>query len=429
MTKLLTNPYKGARDFYPEDWKIQNYIFEIWRKVCLSYGFEEYNGPFLEPFELYKAKSGEELVNEQLYSFEDKGGRKVAIRPEMTPSVARMVAAKSKSMAKPIKWFSIANFWRYEKPQRGRLREFFQLNCDIFGEGSILSDFEVFTPGAEIMKQLGATAEMYEIKVNSRLFVDFYLKEEVVVDPSLATSIFREIDRIDKIPAEQFTENLGKIGLNPEQIQKIQDLLNLTLNDLKKFTLKSLGAKQILEFFNLAKNSGLGNIFVFSPKVVRGLDYYTGLVIEQWDKNPKNNRSMYGGGRYDNLTDLFEGAESLAATGFAMGDVTLINFLKSWNLMPNFSVQTKVLVTVMPGFEKQSLDISQNLRSSKINTELYLNGTDSLEKQIKYADKKSIPFVVIIGEEEALENRSTVKNLKTREQKTVDLKRLIRIIL
>src|SRR3990167_9022659 len=157
MTKLLTNPYKGARDFYPEDWKIQNYIFEIWRKVCLSYGFEEYNGPFLEPFELYKAKSGQELVNEQLYSFEDKGGRKVAIRPEMTPTLARMVAAKYKELERPLRWFCIPNFWRYEKPQRGRQREFYQLNIDILGAFGPEADFEVLSVAIDIMKKFGAS--------------------------------------------------------------------------------------------------------------------------------------------------------------------------------------------------------------------------------------------------------------------------------
>lgn len=421
MTKLSTQPYKGARDFYPADQKILNYIFETWKKVCLSYGFEEYNGPFLEPFELYAAKSGQELVNDQLYYFEDRGGRKIAIRPEMTPTVARMIAAKSKSMLKPIKWFSIAQFWRYEKPQRGRTREFFQLNADVFGEDSVLSDFEVFSLGASIMKNLGATAEMYEIRVNNRLFMDFALEKIVGLSPTQKQPVMRLIDKKSKMESKEFDGALIEIvKVTPTQVKKLNTVLRLTLDEVKKYENENLGARQVIEFFELSKTSEFANIFTYDPGVVRGLDYYTGLVIEQWDKNPKNNRSLYGGGRYDNLTDLFEGAEKLLATGFAMGDVTLINFLESWNLLPKFSTQNKILVTVLPGFLEKAISTAQTLRQKGFGVELYLEPQDGLDKQLSYGSKKGLSFAIFYGEKEQKENKLTVKNLQTGEQLLVN---------
>jgi histidyl-tRNA synthetase len=419
MEKLSTLPYKGSRDFYPNDQNLQNYIFETWRKVCRLYGFSEYNGPFLEPFELYEAKSGQELVTQQLYSFEDRGGRKVAIRPEMTPTVARMVAATSKSMAKPIKWFSIANFWRYERPQRGRLREFFQLNVDIFGENSILADFEVFSVGPAVMRALGATSKMYEVKVNNRIFMDFLFDTLVGVAGDRKPQILKAIDRKDKMGDEEFRKMLlEEASLNGDQVEKILEILKMTIEDVANYKGQNKGADELIEFFELSKSGEFSDVFVFDPKIVRGLDYYTGLVIEQWDKNPENNRSMYGGGRYDDLTDLFEGAESLPATGFAMGDVTLIKFLESWNLTPEFKPTTTVLISVFPKLEKESLTLANKLRSQAVSCELYLSPADSLDKQLKYADKKQIPYVLIVGENEMKEGKVTLKELATREQIT-----------
>lgn len=422
MNKLSTLPYKGSRDFYPAEQNLQNYIFETWRKVCQLYGFEEYNGPFLEPFELYQAKSGQELVNEQLYSFEDRGGRKVAIRPEMTPTVSRMVAATSKSMTKPIKWFSLANFWRYERPQRGRLREFFQLNVDIFGEASVLADFEVFSVGPAVMKTLGATPQMYQVKVNNRIFMDFLFDTLVGVPKEKKSEVLKAIDRKAKMNGEEFKKLLvADAGLNGDQVEKVLEILNLTIEDVQNYKGQNKGADQLIEFFELSKNSEFADIFVYDPQIVRGLDYYTGLVIEQWDKDSQNNRSMYGGGRYDKLTDLFEGAETLPATGFAMGDVTLIKFLESWNLLPKFENPTIALVTIFPELEKESLALTNKLRAKGIACELYLSPADSLDKQLKYADKKQIPFVIILGEKEIKENKISLKNLKTGEQKLTTL--------
>lgn len=373
----------------------------------------------MEPFELYEAKSGQELVTQQLYSFEDRGGRKVAIRPEMTPTVARMVAATSKSMAKPIKWFSIANFWRYERPQRGRLREFFQLNVDIFGENSILADFEVFSVGPAVMRALGATSKMYEVKVNNRIFMDFLFDTLVGVAGDRKPQILKAIDRKDKMGDEEFRKMLlEEASLNGDQVEKILEILKMTIEDVANYKGQNKGADELIEFFELSKSGEFSDVFVFDPKIVRGLDYYTGLVIEQWDKNPENNRSMYGGGRYDDLTDLFEGAESLPATGFAMGDVTLIKFLESWNLTPEFKPTTTVLISVFPKLEKESLTLANKLRSQAVSCELYLSPADSLDKQLKYADKKQIPYVLIVGENEMKEGKVTLKELATREQIT-----------
>lgn len=420
--KLATQPYKGSRDFYPEDQKLQNYIFEKWRQVCQLYGFQEYNGPFLELFDLYAAKSGQELVEQQLYSFDDRSGRKVAIRPEMTPTVARMVAQRSKSTTKPLKWFSIANFWRYENPQKGRLREFFQLNADVFGPSSVLSDFEVFSLGAAIMESLGATEKMYEIRVNNRLFMDFLFDSVAGLNPPQKFKVLKAVDKKSKMTSDKFNQLLIEdCGLDKNQTQKILEVTSFDLKNVEKYKGKNRGADEILEFFNLAENGPFEKIFVFDPEIVRGLDYYTGLVIEQWDKNPQNNRSMYGGGRYDNLTELFEGAEPLPATGFAMGDVTLIEFLKSWQLLPNFSPETQVLVTVFADFQKEALAVAHKLRSWNLKTELYLSPGEALDKQIAYANKKQIPHVVIIGEKETKENKITVKDLRTGEQKLTTL--------
>jgi len=228
MPKLSTEPYKGARDFYPEEKRIQNYIFNIWRETALSFGYEEYDAPLLEKLEMYEAKSGEELVNNQLYSLEDKGGRKIAIRPEKTPSVARMVAAKLPSLPRPIRWFNIGNCWRYEKPQKGRGREFYQFDCDIFGIDEIAADAEIFSIPLEVMKKLGATKEMFELRVNNRRFAEFYLKEVVGLFGEISqkdTGLYKVTKAIDskpKVTSQEFTQMLEKAGLSNEQIEKVK---------------------------------------------------------------------------------------------------------------------------------------------------------------------------------------------------------------
>jgi histidyl-tRNA synthetase len=412
MEKLSTNPYKGARDFFPADKKIANYIFNTWRKVCESYGFEEYDGPFLENTEIYEAKSGEELVNEQLYSFTDKGDRRVAIRPEMTPTVSRMVASKYQQLPKPIKWFSIANFWRYEKPQRGRLREFYQLNADIFGVDSITADFEILSLNRAIMDQFKATPTMYQVRVNNRKLIDYYFKQIEITDEKQKVIVSRIIDNKEKVTNEKYIENLINAGLSNEQVEKLTTLFSQSLQDLQTIAEKSEGAKELIQLFNLLKLAQIDENIVFDPYTVRGLAYYDGTIFEQKDLNPENNRSMFGGGRYNGLIGLFINTD-VPAVGFAQGDVPIKLFLESWNLLPKFENDIDYLVTVFPSenpiFFEKSQEIATKLRQKEKNIEVYLNTNTSLSKQLEYANKKGIKKVIIIGQDEIDKDTYTEK--------------------
>jgi histidyl-tRNA synthetase len=424
--KLNTQPYKGSRDFYPEDIRVRNYIFDTWRMVCFKYGFEAYDGPFLEEFDLYAAKTGEEIVKNQLYWFEDKGGRKVAIRPETTPTLARMVAAKYKSLPRPIKWFTIQNMWRYEKPQKGRLREFFQLNVDILGVDGVEADFEVLSLSLDIMKAFGAKENMFEIRIGNRKLLDDVLKKfEIGTDK--AVKVRQVIDRKSKVKETEFKEMLADVGLKEDQIKGLAGYLSDPDPVIRELLEEgSEGAAEIarlLEIFGLTENK---NFVKFDPTVVRGLDYYTGNVFEQVDLNPKNTRSMYGGGRYDDLVSIFNG-ESLPAVGLAMGDVTLQNFLEDWKLMPEFTTHVEYLVTLWPSdnnidsnaYFMRSLKVAEKLRSDTRWVEMWITPNTKLEKQLKYADKRDIENVVIIGETELKRNEVTIKNMETGDQETI----------
>jgi len=427
---LSTSPYKGARDFFPEDIRIRNYIFEIWKKTAKKFGFEEYDVPFLETLELYQAKSGEELVNNQLYSFTDRGGRKVAIRPEKTPSVARMVAGKLRELPKPIKWFNIGNCYRYERPQKGRGREFFQFDCDIFGIESVDADLEVFSIPIEVMKELGANEKMFEIRVSNRRLTEFYLKSEVNLDGGISEvgtkmyKVGKVVDGKGKMTEQVFILELEKLELSKDQIQKLLDFINSDVNFVEKYRKESYGAEELTRFFELAEDLGYKKFFKFSPEIMRGLDYYSGNVVEQFDLNPGNSRAMWGGGRYDNLVSLFSD-EKVPGVGFAMGDVTLLEFLKGWNLLPSFESETKVFVSLFSEvLRKETFELAKKLRESGINTFLSLEAKE-ISKQIKEADKRGIPFFLILGPEEFERKEITLKNLKSGEQKRYNLDELI----
>ncbi len=418
---ISTQPYKGSRDFFPEDMRIRNYIFDTWRKVCRSFGYEEYDGPFLETYELYAAKSGEELVNTQLYTFTDKGDRKVAIRPEMTPTLARMVAQKSGSLTKPIRWFSIPNLWRYEKPQRGRLREFFQLNVDIFGIDTMEADFEIIYLITQIMGSLGATSKMFEIRLNNRYLTN-EIYEKLGFKTTQFTPVSKILDRKNKITQSEFETALkDEAGLDQTQIKAF----SLFLEDPYKLLTNTRGATELNTLLQYAENAGIAKYLKYDPTIIRGLDYYTGNVFEQFDLTPENNRAMFGGGRYDDIIEIFD-KPKLPAVGFGMGDVPMELFLKSWDLLPNMEQnEVDYLVTLWPSddaqFFKASLEAAKKLRQTNYKCETWLTPNTPISKQISYANKKNIKKVVIIGEEELKQNKVTIKDLSTSEQQTISL--------
>ncbi|MBD3366474.1 histidine--tRNA ligase [candidate division WWE3 bacterium] len=440
--KLTTEPYKGARDFYPEEKRIQEYLFNIWRETAKSFGYEEYDFPLLEKYELYEAKSGEDLVQNQLYSFEDRGGRKVAVRPEKTPSLARMVAARVQSLPKPIRWFNIGNCWRYEKPQRGRGREFYQFDCDIFGVDDIFADVEVFSIPIEVMKKLGATSEMFEIRVNNRKFAESYLRNIVELKGGMAEkdsqlyAVTKAIDSKPKISENEFLKLLEEAWVSTKQIEKLNEYLSADLEFVSKYAKDNEGAKELLDFFALMKETGYGEFIAFKPEIMRGLDYYTGMVIEQFDLNPKNNRSMYGGGRYENLIGLFSD-EQMGGVGFAMGDMTLLEFLKGWNLLPEIEQEVDYYVTVWPvskgasegkqeatGNLADAFKTARKLREKGKNVINCLDPTTSISDQLADANKRGAKNVVIQGPQEEEEGVVSVKNMKSGEQQQIPIEKL-----
>jgi len=426
--KLNTQPYKGSRDFYPSDMKVRNFIFDNWKKVCKSYGYEEYDGPFLESFELYAAKSGEELVNEQLYSFTDRGERKVAIRPEMTPTLARMIAQKINELPRPIRWFSIANFWRYEKPQRGRGREFFQLNTDIFGVEGREADLEIISLMVDLMKSFGAEKEMFEVRVNNRKLMDNFYKK-MGLESAQIKIVNKAIDKRNKISTEEFEKWLSEDAkMQPEQIKELSDFIKdpyPTINSMCEQ--KYEGALEITELINLINEIGLNDFVRIDVSTIRGLDYYTGTVFEIFDLNPENSRAIAGGGRYDDLIGLF-GDEKLTGTGFAMGDITFSDFLQTWNLLPEIDDSIDYFITLWPSENPQflfkSLEISDLLRKKGFKVSNWLDKNTKIDKQLKYADKIGVKFTIIFGENELKNNSLLVKNMKEKSQSEIKLKDL-----
>jgi histidyl-tRNA synthetase len=427
---LSTQPYKGARDFYPEEKRIQKYMFSTIRSVVESFGYEEYDAPILEPLELYLAKTGSEIVNEQTYTFTDRGGREVVIRPEMTPTVSRMVAARRQELPYPIRWYSIPNLWRYERPQRGRLREHWQVNVDLFGVEGLTAEYEAILIADGILKSFGAKRDMYSIKINSRKLTDFVLREYCALDEVEAYSMSKLIDRMNKIDRAEFIADANAIcGPTERENGTVEKLLDFL--DAKRFTQLAPEIQQHQSVTEIQKillqlqDAGLSNV-TFDATLMRGFDYYTDVVFEVYDNHPENNRSMFGGGRYDGLVGLF-GVDPVPAVGFALGDVTLQNFLEIHKLLPTLMPETDVYVVLIGGmFDKAQKAITE-LRSGGVKVAVDLSGRKP-DKQIKTADKKGIHYILTIGEEEISSNQFPLKNLLTGVEEKHSLSRIVSII-
>jgi len=418
--KINTEPYKGVRDFYPEDMAIQNYIFSTMRKTAENFGYSEYGASVLEYAELYKAKTGEEIVNNQTYNFKDRGDRDVTLRPEMTPTVARMIAARLKEFSFPLRWYSIPNLFRYEKPQKGRVREHWQLNVDIFGVKNLNADVEVISMASDIMRKFGLKDSDFEIKINNRKIVNYILNDLFKLAVEDSYKVAKIIDKKNKISSDDFKSMIQEII--PERSSEFIELLNSKnfeefVSRLPKDAEFNEGIKEVKEVTEKLEKLGITNA-VFAQDVMRGFDYYTGIVFEVYDKNPKNPRAVFGGGRYDELLAIF-GKEIIPAVGFGMGDVVIRDILETYNLLPKINSVSKLYICVINDESNgYAQDLAQKLRENGVKTTVDYSGK-KVGDQIKFADRNKIPFVVVIGEEEVKTGKLKIKELSTGKETAV----------
>lgn len=426
---LPTQPYKGTRDFYPDEMRLRNWFFGTIRSTLETAAFDEYDGPMLESLELYAAKSGEEIANKQTYNFIDRGGRSLAIRPEMTPTVARMVAGKMGELTFPLRWFSIPNMYRYEATQRGRLREFWQLNVDIFGCDTFEADLEVIVSAIRIMTAFGADESMFTVRINNRRFFNDVISAIAGTDEEQSRLVSKVIDRKNKVSRDAYEKDLTALGLSAEQIQKIDQLYHMSVTEATDLCPDSRGSMELRLLFDALNKIGLDKYCVFDFGIIRGLDYYTGTVFEVFDNAPENNRAMFGGGRYDNLVGLFVKNASISGVGYGMGDVTLENFLVTHGLIPQqLGSGVKVLVTRFDDVPYEAyLSLTDTLRNEGVPCSLYL-GSKKFGKQIEYAVKGGYTHVIILGGSEWESGTVKVKNLNTREEQTIDRDKLLSLL-
>lgn len=406
--KLPTQPYKGVRDFYPEDMAIQQYIFGVWASTAESFGFEQYDASVLEPSAIYKAKGAEneEMVNEQTYTFIDRGDREVTLRPEMTPTVARMIAARWRELSPhaPIRWYSIPNLFRYERMQRGRLREHWQLNCDVFGVNSVAADIEIIALGYHIFKNLGVTDDMFAIHINNRATMNLAYQSLGITDQDTITAITRLNDKKDKISSEEYFEALVKIVNDTELAQAIKQMIETTDG----------GDNQVVQGL---KEIGITNV-VLDRSLARGFDYYTGTIFEFKDASGNDVKTLAGGGRYDNLTDLFSN-DHVSGIGFGMGDVRVQEFLTIHNLLPD-NIQTVAETLVIAMTKEQNIEVlkvAQALRECGHNVATDISNRRVGESIGRAADR-GVTNVIVVGESEVASQTFTLKNLQTGEERT-----------
>ena len=426
MSNLSTQSYKGTRDYFPDDKRLQNYIFSTWKKTAESFGYEEYGTPLLEPLEIYTAKSGQELASEQTYLFEDRGGRQVAIRPEMTPSLSRMVAARRQEMAMPARLFSIANFMRYERPQRGREREFWQLNADLFGVDGAWADAEIIELSHASVMAFGATQDMFKVRINNRQLINELMAGFLGLDFIGATMMTKLLDKKDKLPIEEFKRRAIEIFGNNAQVglPKLAELISMkSLDVLPESMLDVPSVIEIRRVMRTLSEKGITNV-EFDITLMRGLDYYTGTVFEFFDNSPENNRALFGGGRYDGLVGLF-GVEPTPTVGVGMGATPMQQFLEVHNLLPKIRTKTDVYVIAIDEKSLNGADrLVRKLREADVKVEFDFT-LRKIDKQLKTAVKKGIPFAIFVGETELESGIYPIKNLDDSTEQQVDFDRVI----
>ena len=398
---------KGTREFYPEQMALRNYLNEKVRAASQSFGYQEWDGPFIEAIDLYAAKSGEELVKKQSFVFQDRGGDWVTLRPELTPSLARMIAAKQGELTFPVRWWSFGPFWRYEQPQKGRTREFFQWNVDLLGVDSPEADAEMIAIAATFLRSVGLNSERALIYVNNRKLMNSQF-DSLDIPAENRVDVSSLLDRRAKMKSEAWDASAVEIGLNPAQLTGLKAIL--ADSDLWK------KSDELTRLFAALEAMGARDYVKFEPSIMRGLLYYTGTVFEAFDLTGSVRRSILGGGRYDNLlADV--GGNPLPATGFAMGDVVIGIILREAGLVPEFAPSpAAVLVTV---FDKtlstQSYALAAELRKAGLNTIVYPEAA-KLPKQFKFADKLKVKVALVVGPDEAEKGLVMVKNLSNGQQ-------------
>ena len=421
---LSTESYKGTRDFYPKDMQFRNWMFGMLSKTVRTFGYLEYGGPMLESFDLYAAKTGEEIVNQQLYWMMDRGDRKIAVRPEMTPTMARIVAGRINELARPIRLFSIPNLWRYERPQRGRLREHWQLNVDVLGGDSLDGESEILTLAVEIMAAFGGADKM-QVRVNHRQLMDHFFSKKMGLSPEQTHKVVKAIDAKNKVELSKFHGWLAEAGVQTNQIEELEKFFASDLSALE-VSMPCAGVDHLSKLFKMLSESGMkiGEQIVFDPTVMRGLDYYTGTVFEIYDISPENRRAMFGGGRYDNLMGIF-GKEALSGVGFGMGDVSLQHFLEVHGLTPKFQSEIDVMITLpKPEFRGLGQEFAKNLRKEGFHVITPL-AVGTFGNQLKQANKHEAKIAVLFGDDEFARGEVLLKNLLTGEQTAVKKEQVV----
>jgi len=408
--KKIIPPVKGTRDFYPEQMAVRTWLYNTVRRVSESFGYQEWDAPFLETLNLYAAKSGEELVKKQSYVFTDRGGDEITLRPELTPSLARLVAARQNELAFPLRWWSFGPFWRYERPGRGRTREFFQWNIDLIGVNTPEADAELVAVAASFFKAVGLSPAQVRICINNRRFMDTEF-DQLGLPSDKKAEISALVDRREKVEAVAWETNAAEIGLSPSQL----DGLKALLADRERWR----KSDELVRLFTAIDSLGMADYVQFDPNIVRGLIYYTGTVFEAFDITGSVRRAIFGGGRYDNLLQAV-GGEPLSAVGFAMGDVVISLILQDLGLIPSLPfTPARVLVTVFsPELLPASLTLAADLRRTGLNITCYPEPA-KLPKQFKFADRMGMKVVLVIGPDEATTGKVTLKNLADATQTTL----------
>ncbi len=404
---IIISAVKGTREFYPEAMALRNYLHQKVRQASEAFGYQEWDAPYIESLELYAAKSGEELVKKQSFTFEDRGGSQVTLRPELTPSLARMVAKKQRQLAYPVRWWSFGPFWRYERPQKGRSREFFQWNIDMLGPDSPEADAELIAVAAKFMRGVGLAPNLARIYVNNRRLMDAKF-DELFISEDMRLAVSNLVDRRSKMKAEAWAKYALEMGLSQTQLDGL--IVILENKELWK------ESEDLVRLFTALEALGVSDYVEFDPNIVRGLLYYTGTVFEAFDLSGGVRRAILGGGRYNNLlADV--GGDPLSAVGFAMGDVVVGIVLDENDLLPNFSDSpAPVMMTLFDdNLQIESLKLAAEVREAGINVTMYPK-VKNLGKQFKFADKIGAKIALVLGPDEVENAQVAIKSLTSGTQ-------------